>query len=390
MKFADRRAILFYKMICAFAVGFFAFISSCSAAFAYDDGYVGNSKYWNDKGEIVNISNDDFDGCLKYIVDEENCCMYFYLSFYDSLLTESSDSSYLIFKVKNSKNDYVITVGKDGIIADNELNVENNFNVYYDFSKVNPKYHGGEIFVAVEFKNSDDKSSDNTVSCEYSCGKNNNFDIKKDIAVNMVQTTVPVTTEKATKTTTEKTTKSTSVKSTTAKTTKPNTEKSVATKTLTSRTAKSIASAEKSTTEKTTKFSPSAVKKNGSSAKKSSSQSIIKFSAEKSNSDSVSVKSNEITDVSENILNGSETFEAEDLMSNSSGATSALSDEKNVSENHRTNASKILFAFGITVFILGTFLVLSGALKGKYKIVKNDDLKENAETEEDDSTADEK
>ncbi|MGN1328883.1 MAG: hypothetical protein ACI4V4_04200 [Eubacterium sp.] len=380
MKFTDSRALSFWRMICAFTVGFFVLFSFSSTAFAYDDGYVGDSKYWNDKGEIVDISNSNFNGCLKYVIDEESCCMYFYLSFYDSLMTESSSDCCLSFNVKNSKNDYLIALGKNGVISDNQSSIEKNFNVYYDFSKVKPKYHGGEIFAAIEFKNSDDKNVENIVSCEYSCGKNNNFYVKDGIVVNMVKTTVITTTEKTTKQTTEKTTKST-----TEITTKLTTEKAEASETTSAKTTKATTSTTNkttsTTTEKTTKFVPSTTNKNSSSVEKTSTQSATKFSAEKNNSGNVSVGSNESTDV----LDESGTFLPEDLQNIDSDKSSAVSEEISTSEGDRTNDSKVLFVFGIAVFVIGVCLILYGTLNGKYKIVKNDGLKENTETSEKDN-----
>ncbi|MGN1420926.1 MAG: hypothetical protein ACI4XC_05385 [Eubacterium sp.] len=345
MNFADSKAISFYKMICALTVGFFILLSFCTTAYAYDENYVGNNKYWNDRGEIVNISNNNFDGCFKYFVDEENGCIYFYLNFYDSLLTEKSDDASLIFNFKNSENIYSVSVSKDGINADESSIIDKSFDIYYDFGRVKPKYHGGEIYVAFEFKNSEDKKLDSTVSCEYSCGKDNNFLIKNDIAVNM------------SKTATTKTTKATTEKSTAAKTTKQSTANNLSSSTV------------KKTTEKATKFTPSTTKNSASNKSNGTTKFSAKNDYEGENGD-ISAKPYE-----------SDTFAPNDLIS-ADGASSALSEKESSQLNHRTTAGKALFAFGIAAFVLGVFLIFYGALNGKFKIVKSDDLKEQADDTE--------
>lgn len=362
MKFTDNRAISFCRMICALTVGFFILFSFNLSAYAYDENYVGNSKYWNDKGEIVNISVNDCQGCFKYIVDKENGCVYCYLSFYDLLLTEKSADVSLLFKIKNSDSYYSFSVSKDGVNADEINIIEKSFNVYYDFSKVNSKYHGGELFVAFEFKNSADKGLNNNVCCEYSCGEDNDFVIIKDIAVNMEKaTTVKATTEKTAKETTEK--------STTVKTTKQSTSNNSA-----SSTVKSTTSSAKNTTEKSTKFVPSNTKK-GSASSIANAKYTTKFSAEKADS----IGEEEVAEGSVQPYEA-DSFAPDDLTSDG-GLASVQTEKEKSSADRRTTSSKILFAFGITVFALGTFLVLYGVLKGRYKVIKADDFEEKSETD---------
>ena len=364
MKFTDNRAISFYRMICALTVGFFILFSFNLSAYAYDENYIGNSKYWNNKGEIVNISDNDCQGCFKYVVDEENGCVYCYLSFYDLLLTEKSADVSLFFKIKNSDSYYSFSVSKDGVNADEINIIEKNFNIYYDFSNVNSKYHGGELFVAFEFKNSADKGLNNNVCCEYSCGKDNSFLIIKDIAVNMEKaTTVKATTEKTTKEATEKVT--------TVKTTKQSTSNNSA-----SSTVKVNTSSAKNTTEKSTKFVPSKTKKS-SASNKSNTKYTTEFSAKKTDNIGEAETAEDSVQPYE-----ADSFAPDDLTSDG-GLASVQSEKEKPSADRRTASSKILFAFGITVFALGTFLILYGVLKGKYKIINADDFEEKSETDSD-------
>lgn len=367
MKLTDSRAISFCRMIWALTVGFFVLFSFNLSAYAYDENYVGNSKYWNEKGEIVNLSVNECQGCFKYIVDEENGCVYCYLSFYDLLLTEKSDDVSLLFKIKNSDSYYSFSVSRNGVNADEINIVKENFNVYYDFSKVNSKYHGGELFVAFEFKSSADKGLNNNICCEYSCGKDNNFLIIEDIAVNMEK----VTTVKAT---TEKTSKATTEKSTAVKTTKQGTSNK-----LTSSMGKSKTSSAKRTTEKSTKFVPSTTNK-GSASSKANTKYTAEFSAKKSDDVNESESSESSVQPYED-----DSFAPDDLTSDG-GLSSVQSEKDQTTADRRTTSSKILFAFGITIFALGTFLVLYGAFKGKYKVIKADDFEGESETDSDSAT----
>lgn len=373
MKFADSRITSFLKMMCVLAVGIIVLLSSCITAYSYDDGYVGNGAYWNDKGEIINISKNSFNGCLKYIADKESGCVYFYLNFYDSMLTEKSDEVYLIFNVKNSKNSYCFSVGKDEIISDQELEVSEDFNIYRDYSKLNTKYHGGEIFVALELKNSENKKLDNYISCEYSCGKNNNFDITDDIVLNMLVTTVTKTT--AAKTTTEKTTKQTTSKSTTAKTTNTSAKKTTDEITSKSTEAKNTTAqnqgktSDKSNTSavKTTKFTTSSAK---SASSNKSSTSSAKFSASKYEAEKAEETSEPAETNRQSELN--ETFEASDLLTDNISSSSDAFAQTEINTG-RSAGSKVLAAVGVLILVTGTMLIIAGCVKGKYKIARVED-----------------
>ena len=353
MKNADSRAALLCKMISAFAVGFIILISFSCAAFAYDDSYLGDGRYWNDKGEVVNFSKDNIEGCLKYYIDEKNGCAYFYLQFYDAKLSEKAEDFHLIFTVKNSSNSYVFSVNKNGVTADAEYNIDNNFDIYYDFSEFSSKYKGGEVFVAYELKNSVDKKLNNTVECKYL--GSNGFDIIKDIPMDMLVTTTAKTTQ--VKTATEKTSKETTIRTTTEKTEKEATGKS----TSASGNSSLKTTSKRSSAEESTKFVPSTTAKSSSSGK-SSADNSTKFSA--------FAESEGVAAVSE-----TDSLQQEDsVTAGTAGSYYNQSLEQGSSDNsivstHSSAGSRTLLAFGIIVFAAGVFLIAYGSLKDKYKIV---------------------
>lgn len=368
-KIADSRAISFCKMICAAAVGFLVLISCCFNAFAFDKSYMGDDSKWNDADNVINVSDGNFHGCLKYIIDEEDDCAYFFLYFMDNTLKGSSKKPSLTFDVKNSTNSYHFAVSADESDSDLSSNVTDNFNIYSDFSHLNMNYGVGEMYVAFEFKNSSDKKLENIVSCEYSCG---NFDclLKKNIVIDLV----PATTQKAQAKTTEKTSKQTTVKTTTEKKTTTKTTKTTtksSTKPTTKKTSKSTT--KKSTTAKSTKFSPSVRKSQSTAA-------------------SVTSKSSQQTSAAESsVVN--ETIDAGEMLSQITDNSSVLNKTGNDNFS-RSTESKVLFAVGILVFVIGTLLVIYGSLKGKYKIVpvSDDDAKEEnteSQNDDDDETNDE-
>ncbi|MCD7796786.1 MAG: hypothetical protein LUG95_04015 [Clostridiales bacterium] len=211
MKKSGCKFTSFAKAISVLAVGFLVLISSAFSAFAFDSNYVGNSGYWNDKGTALNIENGNFQGMLHYIIDEDDGCAYFYLVFEDKSLTASDINNIrLIFTVKNSSNSCTFSVGKSGLEVE-KGNVDDNLDVYYDFSNINAKDYG-QVFAAFNLKNSQDKKLCSEISCEYTIGQNKNFDLFKSVKMDMlVTTTVKTTTTKAT------TTKTTTIKTTTQK-----------------------------------------------------------------------------------------------------------------------------------------------------------------------------
>lgn len=372
--FTESKAISFCKMICALAVGFFILISSCTVAHAYEENFVGNSKYWKDKGEIVNISNDKFNGCLRYYVDENDGCVYFYFNFYDLLLTEKNNGVYLSFKVRNSENSYLITLGKSGINNDNKFEIEENFNVYYDFSRVDPKYHGGEAFVALEFKNSDDKKLNNKVSCEYSCTKSNNFVIIEDVSVNMLK----ATTAKTTKETTQKTTKAATEKATTSKATTQKTINKINSTTIKNG---NTSRSKKNTTEKSTKFVPSTTSKKFSAKNTKSNAKSNSYTSKFSANTTYSQANASGLEQNYYQVDNNQTIYPTDFQK--SGTVRAVtSRNSNSLLGNRTPESTILFAFAIAVFVIGVVVIFYGAVGGKYKIVKTDDISESSDENE--------
>ncbi len=383
MKKSGCKFTSFAKAISVLAVGFIVFISSAFSALAFDSNYVGNSGYWNDKGTALNIENGSFSGQLKYIIDEDNGCAYFYLTFYDSSFTASDINNVrLIFTVKNSLNSYTFSVGKSGLEVE-KGNVDDNLDVYYDFSKLKSSNTTQEIFSAFNMKNSQDKKLCSEISCEYTIGQNKNFDLFKSVKMDMlVTTTVKTTTTKVT------TTKTTTTKTTTQKTTTTKAASSSTTTAKSSSSTKFTASttkktAEKSTAQSSTKFTPSA----GTTAKSSASSATTKFSAS-ANSASDNETSNDATqyeyaEESEQTQNAEEAAEIAEQSETGESTAQITQRSKSLSSN-----SKILNLFAALAFILGVIVILYALFDGKRQ--KETEAKEDPKTEEkDDKSKDE-
>lgn len=360
MKNADSKAYSIYRIWSAFAVGILFLLVNCSTAFAYDDNYMGDGRYWADKGEYVNYDKNGAKGQLKYYVDASEGCAYFYLTLYDKNLPEKAEDFYLTFRISNSSNEYVFSVNTKGTTAEAEYHIEDNFDIYYDFTGLNSKYKGGEVFVAFVFKNAIDRKLNNEIVCEYLGGSN--FDIIGGIGVDMLVTTTAKTTTQ--KTTTQKSTalKTTAETAATEKTTKATTEKSTKFQAA-DRTETTKATTKKTTAAKnTTKFTPSSEKAEASA------KSSTKFSPrENAETEEMTARSGEGTYLSEQstavYANGSDNSSEE-----SNGALSEVTES-----SHMSRDSKILLAAGMVIFLSGVAFILCGELKGKYRLVRTDD-----------------
>lgn len=351
MTLTDGRVCSFLKSVSAIAVGFFILFSFSFNAFAYDDGYIKDSSYWNDKGESVAISTNTFQGNLKYAADKENGCFYAYLVFNDLQLNEKSDGAYLNFTIKNSVNEYEFSVGKDEVIADDASVVEDNFNVYSNFDKVNLKYGGGEIFVALEFKNSVDKTLSNLIECYYSGGKSNNILLKNDLILDMyVESTAKASTTRAAKQTTVKA--GNEDKNITAK----SSQKAAASYSN----SDNASSKKKSKKETTTKFVPSSRKHFTTKTSKSKSSA----SASRSKASKFSKSDGVVEDVS-----------SLDFIESTDESTTSIPTMITSDDKHMSREALALLIISLLVFFAGAVIFVLGLLAKKYKIVsvKNDE-----------------
>lgn len=184
------------KMISILALGIFAFITMLPiSAMALDETLIENGSSWYQKGESNIISYDEFDGIIKYYADEENGCVYFYVCFTDKKIKNlKNEDIYLGFTIENSLHKYTLTVNKDGLKEQTGNDAKDNINVICNFSNMNCKNGGGELFVGLELKNKEDKRLANKIKCVYSRTLNNHILLKEDIPLCMPATAIEGTT----------------------------------------------------------------------------------------------------------------------------------------------------------------------------------------------------
>lgn len=156
-------------------------------SYALNSDMVEGERYWIDQKVQINYQEHDyFNGFTKYIADNDEGCFYFFTSFFDPRINKFSDDNItLAFTVTNQKNTYYFQVDKDGIFENTSQNTLKALDIYYNFEEASCKRQGGNIYVAFEFKNSDDKKLDNTIRCEYYCGINCTYNLLEGVEVNM-------------------------------------------------------------------------------------------------------------------------------------------------------------------------------------------------------------
>jgi len=187
--------------------------------YAVDTDYLSGDSieeiYWSDCKNIININNDDLIGNIKYIPDSENSCFYIRISFHSTADDYAAEKVRIGFTVSNSVNSYRFAVKNTG--ENGELITENddNFKIYYSFDLYPSKRRGGYIYIGFDFKNKTDKTLNNTIGCEYSCGDNCVYNLFDDVSMDMYKPTSrkSTTTKKSKSKTTTKSSKSTTVKS---------------------------------------------------------------------------------------------------------------------------------------------------------------------------------
>ena len=200
------------QAICIIMLGLFTFVNTVSA-FAIDEKYVGNSTAWSDCDFKV-IKDKNFNALLKYIIDEDNACAYFYLFYnYPDSINVDENKIYFTVKIKNSKNSYKITANNNEVKFENGEDINKSFTVSHDFSSIDKESGVGHLYFALQFENKEDKILKSELTCELSVS---NFDVITLIDNLYIDLTPP---------TTASTTKAVTVKETTIKTTKVTTIK---------------------------------------------------------------------------------------------------------------------------------------------------------------------
>lgn len=311
------------------------------SAFALNTDLVEDELYWIDKGTQINYAKDNyFEGFSKYIADEDEGCFYLFTRFTDYRIDKNSNENItLAFTIKNDVNTYYFQVDKDGTVNSTSQNTLNSVEIHYNFDEASCKKQGGGVYVAFKLKNNTDRTLNNSVSCEYSCGLDCTYDLLSNISLDMY---VPTTS----KTTTQKTAKQT--------TTKKNT----------SAAASKSSERDNAESENSTKFSGSGTT---ASSGRSSAGSFAKFSAD----------TNDIQSDSQ-ALSGEETQIAGSRDTQSKDDAFEITPQN--SETKLSEQAKLLIIIFAVLFVLGVICVMIGTVHSKKK--DEDEEKEDAIKEE--------
>ena len=101
-------------------------------AFAFNNEYITNMGSWYKNGDLININNDVLSGQLRYILDENDACAYFYFIFSNCDGDYKDKDVSLEFEISNSTNKYLFSVSKSGV-----KNGDKAIYINYDFDNVN-------------------------------------------------------------------------------------------------------------------------------------------------------------------------------------------------------------------------------------------------------------
>lgn len=311
------------------------------SAFALNTDLVEDELYWIDKGTQINYAKDNyFEGFSKYIADEDEGCFYLFTRFTDYRIDKNSNENItLAFTIKNDVNTYYFQVDKDGTVNSTSQNTLNSVEIHYNFDEASCKKQGGGVYVAFKLKNNTDRTLNNSVSCEYSCGLDCTYDLLSNISLDMY---VP----------------------TTAKTTTQKTAKQTTTKKNTSAAASKSSERDNAGSENSTKFSGSGTT---ASSGRSSAGSFAKFSAD----------TNDVQSDSQ-ALSGEETQIAESRDAQSKDDALEITPQN--SETKLSEQAKLLIIIFAVLFVLGVICVMIGTVHSKKK--DEDEEKEDAIKEE--------
>ena len=120
-------------------------------AFAFNNKYITDSGSWYKNGNLININNDVLSGQLRYVLDENDACAYFYFLYSNCDGDYKDEDVSLEFKISNSTNKYSFSVSKSGVKNGNK-----NIYINYDFDDVNSEFGNGQLLVGFEMKNNTD------------------------------------------------------------------------------------------------------------------------------------------------------------------------------------------------------------------------------------------
>ncbi len=142
------------------------------------------------------IGENQFEGNVKYIADNDEGCFYFCINFKDRKLPkDSKDNITIVFTVENSENTYLFSVDHNGITDNSTQNTASAFDICYNFDKASCSRQGGNIYIAFELKDKADRKLLNTISCEYYCGNYSTQMLFENAQLDMYE---PTTTKKST------------------------------------------------------------------------------------------------------------------------------------------------------------------------------------------------
>ncbi|MGN1124255.1 MAG: hypothetical protein ACI4RR_07920 [Eubacterium sp.] len=352
MKTSISKGVLLKQLAGILALVVFAYISLLPIGVqALDEAYIGDGAYWYQKGECTEISNDGFEGFIKYYADEINGCVYFYVCFTDTKIKNNKNEDICLgFTIENNLHKYSLSINRDGLTELTDSQAKSNINVNYDFSNFSCKSCGGELFAAIEMKNKEDKRLSNKIECIYSRNQNNHITLKSDIMLNTTVTdTAPAsseitkesTTHKSSNKATEKQSSSANSKTVKASTT-AKTKFTASTKTTTDK-----AKAEKSKSEATSKK-----KSNATQGKEKSAKEFNPAKSKTQNNPSESDKYNKDKSTSQTEINDSIYYVKQDN-----------------NNSKMSKDAKICLATSIGTFSSGLIVMAISLFGGRYKIV---------------------
>lgn len=172
-----KRIVILSTSLMLFVICLFSFSVN---AFAFNNEYITNMGSWYKNGDLMNINNDVLSGQLRYILDENDACAYFYFIFSNCDGDYKDKDVSLEFEISNSANKYSFSVSKSGV-----KNGDKDIYINYDFDNVNSEFGNGRLLVGFEMKNKTDRSSLNQITCTFSAGSKNSCVILDDCVFDM-------------------------------------------------------------------------------------------------------------------------------------------------------------------------------------------------------------
>lgn len=207
------------------AMPFLIFILTLTLSFpnicyAVDTNYLSGEnieeRYWSDCKNVINIGKSNLIGNIKYIPDADNHCFYMRIQFHSTASDYDAEKVQINLHISNSENAYNLSFSNSGKNEELIAPSNDNFKIYYSFDLYPTKRRGGYVYIGFDFKNKTDKSLNNFISCEYSCGAENTYLLFENVNIDMFEPTTQKssstkkTTAKSAKTTAKQNNKTTS------------------------------------------------------------------------------------------------------------------------------------------------------------------------------------